>query len=152
MTSAVTSSFVPWQELEPRFSLARRVAWSETDQHGSVHFAHYVRFAEETEYAFLRSRNVPRIRSEPRGVIGFPRLQASCEIRRPLRREEEFVVELVWAAHDGKQIAYRFQLRVGTELVAEVQFRVACCRFPGSSPPYAIPLPSAFLDPIFGNA
>ncbi len=146
-----SADFVARQRIEPGFSIQRRVAWVDVDQRGCVHFANYVRYAEETEYAFLRSRGLPVIRVEPRGIVGFPRVTAAVDVVRPLRRDDVFQVALTGLAHDGKQLEYLFQVRVAGELSASICFRVACCRFPTPDPPYAILLPVEFLGRIFGD-
>ena len=143
------SDFVARERMDPGFAIQRRVAWIDVDRSGRVHFADYVRYAEETEYAYLRSRGIPVIQSEPRGILGFPRVSATVELVRPLRVDELVEVAIASLAHDGKQLEYSFQFRVAGEPSANVCFRVACCRFPGRGDPYAILLPDEFLTRIF---
>ena len=60
--------------LDVDFSREHRVRWHETDASGYVHFANYVRYMEETEYDFLRSRGLKVHMNDDRGAIGFPRV------------------------------------------------------------------------------
>jgi acyl-CoA thioesterase FadM len=146
-----STDFVARQRIEPGFVIQRRVAWIDVDRSGYVQIANYVRYAEETEYAFLRSRGLPIIQAAPLGILGFPRVAANVDLIRPLRWDEFFEVAILSLAHDGKQLEYSFQVRVAGEPTASICFRVACCRFPGPDLPYAILLPSEFLAPIFGE-
>jgi acyl-CoA thioester hydrolase len=79
------------------FKLVRRVEFYETDMAGIVHFANFFRFMEVCEHAFVRSLGtiVHPGEAEPGGVIGWPRVHAECDYRRPLRYDEEYETHLL---------------------------------------------------------
>lgn len=116
-----------------QFRHSRRVQFSETDLAGIVHFANFFRYMEEAEHAFYRSlgfsvhKMVGQEGDEP---VGWPRVHASADYRKPLKFEDEFVVELKVAALGAKTIDYEFGfLGEGDELLATGKFTVICVRF-----------------------
>lgn len=91
------------------YTMTRRVAFSETDAAGIVHFSNFFRYMEDAEHAFLRSLGLSVHRQHGDRVEGFPRVSASCDYRRPLRFEEAFSVYLTVAEKNEKSIEYRIQ-------------------------------------------
>jgi len=87
-----------------------QVRFADTDASGVAHFSSYVRMMEETEYAFLRSRGLSVVLPDPRGTLGFPRLQASFRIHHPLSFEQTVEIHLRLVELDGKQIVYEFAI------------------------------------------
>lgn len=144
-----------------RFSAQRRVRMVDTDASGAVHPGAWIRMMEETEYAFLRDRDLSVVLSDERdGLMGFPRLSAAVTIENPLEHrvgfDDEVLVELSLMEVDGKQIQYDFRIECLTgeaaaSTVAVGQFVVACCRFPAGKPPYAILTPMHVVDALTGK-
>jgi len=97
------------------FSLTRRVAFSETDSAGIVHFANFFRYMEDTEHAYLRSLGLSVHRELGDGVAGFPRVSAQCDYRRPLRFEDEFTIIVRVAAKTDKSVTYGFTFEKADE-------------------------------------
>lgn len=129
------------------FQLERQVRWVDTDALESAHFSSYVRMMEEAEYAFLRSRGLSVVLRDEKGTMGFPRLSCEIEIERPLQFGENVTVQLIFAATDGKRVAYQFKIVDADENVAVVgRFVAALCRFPNGENPYAILIPSEIID------
>lgn len=96
------------------FTHRRRVAFSETDLAGIMHFANFFRWMEETEHAFFRSLGHsvhPLQNGATNAHVGWPRVSAKCEYALPLRFEEEVDVELLVAEIKAKAITYRFLFR-----------------------------------------
>jgi len=93
------------------FRLTRRVAFSETDAAGIVHFAHFFRYMEDAEHAMLRELGLSVHRDIGDDVAGFPRVSASCDYRKPLRFEEVFTIDVYVAAKTDKSVTYRFTFR-----------------------------------------
>lgn len=91
-----------------QFTMTRRVAFSETDLAGIVHFSNFYRYMEDAEHAFYRSLGFSVHPSESK--IGWPRVKASCDFRLPLRFEEEFDVELLVEEVRSKAVRYRFKI------------------------------------------
>lgn len=96
---------------------------------------------EETEYAFLRSRELRVVLNDGKGIIGFPRTRAEIKVVQPLRFEDHVETELQLGDMDGKQIHYEFVIRGSGQVQATGKFCVACCRFPAGEPPFAILTP-----------
>ena len=132
-----------------QFEFDREVRLVDTDATGFAHFASYVRMMEETEYAFLRSRGLSVVLYDERGTLGFPRLSASIQIRRPLELHEQVSVRLTLVKADGKQVNYDFEIVDASGAVAvEGHFQAACCRFPENRNPYAILMPDHILSSL----
>ncbi len=121
-----------------------RVRWCDTDASGTVHFANYLRYMEETEYAFLRSLGLSVVMHDERGTIGFPRVASQLNILIPARFDEELEIWMQVAGNDGVKLVYRFEIDRAHEMVATGQFDIACCRFPPGELPRAILIPDDF--------
>ena len=108
----------------------RRVTYPETDASGIVHFTNFFKYVEEAEHALWRAAGLSISGRDPN--IGFPRVAASFEYRKPLRFEDEFDVHLRVAAKTAKTIRYSAVLRKGDELLAEGSLTIICVsRKPG---------------------
>ena len=94
-----------------QFVQRRRVAFSETDLAGIVHFACFFPYMEDCEHAFYRSlsESVHKMDDGEGGWVGWPRIHASCDYRSPLRFEDEVDIELIVANVADKTIEYRFR-------------------------------------------
>ena len=130
------------------FRSTREVQWEDVDLSGTVHFATYVRYMEETEYEFLRSRGIQPVVRDSRGTLGFPRVAAQLEIIEPARFQEVLDIELRVEDNDGVRVKYRFEIRCRRRSVAHGEFDVVCCRFVKDEPPRAILLPDHFLEAV----
>ena len=104
----------------------RRVQFPETDASGIVHFTNYFKYVEEAEHAMWRAVGLS---IAGRGAaVGFPRVAASFEYKRPLAFEDEFDVHLRVAEKTRKTIRYDAVLRKDGELVATGSVTVICVR------------------------
>lgn len=71
---------------QPTFALTRRVEFHETDAAGLMHFSNYYRWMEVCEHEWFRTLNLPMMSVSPEGFrLGWPRREASCEFKRPLK-------------------------------------------------------------------
>ena len=70
------------------FVYSRRVVFYETDLAGVVHFSNFFRYMEEAEHAFWRAAGM-RIDGVDLDV-GWPRVSATFDYKRPLHFEDEF--------------------------------------------------------------
>lgn len=61
------------------------VDFSETDAAGVVHFSNFFRYMEKAERQFFAAAGVPLFSSDPSAMSGFPRVEAWCRYRAPLR-------------------------------------------------------------------
>ena len=86
------------------FVYRRRVQFPETDASGIVHFTNFFKYVEEAEHAMWRAAGLSI--AERNATIGWPRIAASFEFRKPLRFEEEFDVHIRVAEKTRKTIRY----------------------------------------------
>jgi len=93
------------------FKLTRRVEFHETDLAGIVHFANFYRYMESVEHAFLRSLGHSVVMRQFDPPLGFPRVHASCDFRRPLRFEDTFELHLLVRELRPRSIAYQIRFR-----------------------------------------
>ncbi|MBI2688596.1 MAG: acyl-CoA thioesterase [Acidobacteria bacterium] len=113
------------------FKIVRRVEFSETDMAGIVHYSNFFRYMESAEHGFFRSLGLT-IASHNANSIGWPRVHADCDFRRPLRFEDTVEVELLVKEKRERSIVYAFIFRkTNTDPVEEVArgtLAVACIR------------------------
>jgi acyl-CoA thioester hydrolase len=114
------------------FSLRRRVAFSETDVAGLVHFSNFFRYFEDAEHALWREAGLS-IHPE-QSPIGWPRVSAACEFHRPLRLEQEFDIAVHIAEMTKRTIAYAGEITRNGERIATGTWKIACVtRMPDGS-------------------
>ena len=90
----------------------RRVEFHETDMAGIVHFSVFFRYMEACEHAFIRSLGGsvhPGEGAGEGGLIGWPRVHASCDYLRPLRYDEE--VDVLLLVRDTRERAVHYDFR-----------------------------------------
>ena len=121
------------------YCLTRRVRFYETDAAGIVHFSWFYRYMEEAEHALWREAGLSIF---PEGAdIGFPRVSASFDFRRPLYFEDEFEVAIEVAAITTKTIQYAATVSRGDTEIATGSLTVACVRKSPGEPMRAIEIP-----------
>ena len=137
--------------MEATFQTQRRVEFAETDMASIVHFTNYFRYMEEAEHAFLRSRGLSVALDDAKGKLGFPKMSAKCDYKRPARNEEVIDISVQVRCDDGKSIVYACEFSSGDEVLASGELRVAFCRFPPDKPPYAVPITDEVLAKMFAS-
>lgn len=120
-----------------------RVAFSETDMAGIVHFSNYFRYMEMAEHAFLRSLGLTVHANGDDGAASWPRVHAECTYTAPLTFEDELEVHLLVREKARKTITYDFRLlKDGETLVATGSLTVICVSIdPATKKMTAIPIP-----------
>jgi len=93
------------------FKLTRRIEFAETDMAGIVHFANFFRMMEVTEHAFFRSLGFTVHGHDALTTTGWPRVNATCDYRAPLRFEDEVEIHLLVAEVRTRSIRYVFIFR-----------------------------------------
>jgi acyl-CoA thioester hydrolase len=93
------------------FKLRHRVGFAETDMAGIVHFSNFFRYMENTEHAFYRSLGASVVMPTLDPPLGFPRVHAECDYRRPIRFEDEVEVHLMVREKKAKVLSYLFKFR-----------------------------------------
>jgi acyl-CoA thioester hydrolase len=117
------------------YRIVRRVEFSETDMAGIVHYSNFFRYMESAEHAFFRSIGfsvVPRKVDPP---VGWPRVHAECDYRRPIRFEDKIEIQMYVTGKKSKSLTYGFWFRKleGSEIVdvAQGSLTVVCVRHEG---------------------
>ena len=119
---------------------------------GIMHYSNFFRFMETAEHAFFRSLGYSVVTDSLEPPVGWPRVHASCDFKKPLRFEDEVEVHLTVAEKRSKSITYAFRFRKinGTppterEEVASGSVTVVCVehRPDGTMKAAAIPDPIA---------
>jgi acyl-CoA thioester hydrolase len=106
------------------FRLRRRVLFHETDMAGVVHFSCFFKYMEEAEHAMWRHVGLS---IAPAGaLVGWPRVSASCDYKRPLRFEDEFEVWIRITKISTRSIGYACVVSHAGEVVASGAMTIAC--------------------------
>ncbi len=108
------------------FRLNRIVEFRETDMAGIMHFANFFYWMESCETAFYRSLGLPLISFVPGQVLGWPRVNVSCDYRAPLRFNDTVEVKLFVKKLGTRSIAYLFQFRKDGVLCAQGEVTAVC--------------------------
>ena len=75
-----------------QYRIIRRVEFSETDMAGIVHYSNFFRYMEAAEHAFFRSIGFSVVTRNVDPPVGWPRVHAECDYRRPIRFEDELEI------------------------------------------------------------
>jgi YbgC/YbaW family acyl-CoA thioester hydrolase len=133
--------------------LTRRVDFHETDLAGIVHFSNFFRYMEAAEHAFFRSvglsihETVPAAPGE--ALLGWPRVHAECDYKRPLKFEDEFEMHFKVLGVKNKSIVYEIVFRKGTEEIARGKVVAACVtKTADGKGMQAVPIPKRITDKI----
>ncbi|MSV31216.1 MAG: acyl-CoA thioesterase [Bryobacterales bacterium] len=134
------------------FKLQRRVEFSETDMAGIVHFSNFFRYMEAAEHAFFRSIGLS---IAPGGAdsVGWPRVHADCDFRKPLRFEDTVEIDLLVREKRERSLVYTVIFRkVNADPVHEVargSLAVACIRKDAATGTMiSIPIPADIANRI----
>ena len=136
------------------FSITRTVEFAETDMAGIMHFSNFFRWMEACESAFYRSAGLPLISFAPGQVVGWPRVNATCDYRAPLRFGDTVEVRLFVKEIRTRAIVLLFQFRQVTkgkadpELCAQGEITAVCVTADGKGSMTAAPIPDAFRAKI----
>ena len=86
---------------------ACEVAFGDTDASGWMHFPNVFRYFEEAEHAFLKSR---RLLVFDRARGGWPRVNVSCDYKRPLLAGDRIEVLLEILRVGTSSVTWNFQI------------------------------------------
>jgi YbgC/YbaW family acyl-CoA thioester hydrolase len=127
------------------FTLTRRVAFSETDLAGVMHFSNYYRWMEDVEHAFWRALGESVVTPPAGGDTdnaSRPRVKTSCEYAAPARFEDEIELRFRVLTIGAKSYAFEVEfLRNGKRLARGETTAVCCTMRDGKF--QAIPIPDA---------
>jgi YbgC/YbaW family acyl-CoA thioester hydrolase len=93
-----------------------QIAFADTDASGWLHFPNIFRYVEAAEHEFLRSRGV-LVYDRAQG--GWPRVQVSCDFKRPFLTGDRIEVQLAIARVGSSSLTWNFDiLNAAGELAA----------------------------------
>lgn len=135
------------------FKVTRRVEFSETDMAGIAHFSNFFRYMEQAEHAFYRSLGVSVIMSDLTPPIGFPRVHAECDYKRPIKFEDTIEVHLLVREKRSKVLSYLFKFRKLTgagpsEEIARGVITVVCVSYAEDGRMTSSSIPDFFANQI----
>lgn len=127
------------------YRMRRRVRFHEVDGAGIVHFSWFYRYMEEAEIELWRSAGLGH---SLRAGLGFPRVAASFEFKRPLRFDDEFEALIQITSIRERSITYVCVLTLAGETIARGTMTVVCVRPTPGEPMKAIPFPAEMLERV----
>ena len=96
------------------FSVTRRVAFSETDASGRVHFTQILKWVEEAEHRALSEAGVPVFAPD----TGWPRVNVECKYLLPLTFDEEVFVIVTLSKIGESSLVWDFEIQKSTKEMA----------------------------------
>ena len=91
------------------FKAIRRVEFSETDMAGIVHYSNFFRYMETAEHGYFRSLGYSVVMDHFSTPVGWSRVHAECDYRKPLRFEDEVEIHLLVSKKKSKAVSYLFK-------------------------------------------
>lgn len=113
------------------FEYQRRVEFHETDLAGLVHFSNFYRYMEIAEHAFLRSLG-HAIHEQVEDIeIGWPRVSATCDFRRPARYNDVLTIRVSIEEIRTRSVRYGFEFLIDLDEppVATGSVAAVCVKF-----------------------
>jgi len=102
------------------FKAQRRVEFSDTDMAGLMHFSNFFRFMETAEHGFYRSLGFSVANEATHPRVGWPRVHAECDYKKPLRFDDLVEIHLLVAEKRTRSLRYVFRFRkINAEPVIE---------------------------------
>jgi len=130
------------------FIIKRRVAFSEVDLAGVVHFSRYFRYLEDAEHAFFRARSLSILADAEGNKIGWPRVNCSFDYHGPLHFEQEFEIRFSIEKMGKKSITGVVQIFAGDKKVAEGRSTNVCCEMVNGVLGKAITIPDSLREKL----
>ena len=132
--------------------MTRRVEFNETDLAGIVHFANFFRYMETVEHSFWRSLGTSVVMTQFDPPLGWPRVHAACDYKRPLRFEDTVEMHLRVVEKRARSLAFEIRFsRISpgpAEVVATGKLVVVCVQKNPDGTLQAVPLPEAIANQI----
>ncbi len=134
------------------FKAVRRVEFSETDMAGIVHFSNFFRYMETAEHGFFRSLGHSVVMDKVDPPVGWPRVNATCDFRHPLRFEDEVEIQLLVMEKKSKTLKFLFKFHKlnrasgGSIEVARGSLTVVCVTKSADGKMSAAQIPKSFSD------
>ena len=136
------------------FSYRTRVEFADTDAAGLLHFSNYFRFMERAEHAWFRHLGRSVMEKADQHVLSWPRVNATCSFRAPLRFEDECDIHVKVIRVGERSLRLKFLMYHATngEQVAEGEVVAVCAEFKGGKmTSVSIPAELKSILTKFGN-
>lgn len=134
------------------FKATRRIEFSETDMAGIVHYSNFFRYMETAEHAFYRSLGFSVVSSQFETPLGWPRVHAECDYKKPLRFEDEVEIQLLVAEKRTRSLKFLFRFWKKNvspmEEVARGNLVVVCVKHGPDGKMGAVEIPRRIADQI----
>lgn len=113
------------------FEFQRRVEFHETDLAGIVHFSNFYRYMETAEHEFMRSLGHPIHQQMGDTEIGWPRVNATCDFRKPARNDDILIIRVSIEEIRSRSIRYGFEFFIdpGEPPIAVGNITAVCVKF-----------------------
>ncbi|HKJ90941.1 MAG TPA: thioesterase family protein [Oceanipulchritudo sp.] len=136
--------------LPPRpLVLEQRVAFSQTDAAGIMHFSTYFFFMEAAEADLFRQLGHPLLSQSGGTSLGFPRVDCQCRFRLPVGFDELVRTELTLEGILSGRLAYRFTFsNAAGRRCATGSMTTACASRNPDGSLSASPLPGNLLNAL----
>lgn len=134
------------------FRATRRVEFSDTDMAGIMHYSNFFRFMETAEHGFYRSLGFSVVMPETDPRLGWPRVHAECDYKRPLRFEDLVEIQLLVKERRTKSISYVFRFwKLNEEPKVEVArglLTIVCVSHNPDGKMASVPIPQEIAEKI----
>lgn len=112
------------------FSHTRRVAFSETDMAGIVHFANFFRFIEDAEHEFFRSLGMTIMDRQADGsVVSWPRVNVSCSFDAPAQYDDLLTIQLANLDIGRRSLTLSWDIYRDEKRLCRGEMKTVCCAF-----------------------
>jgi acyl-CoA thioester hydrolase len=111
----------------PTHTVIHRVQFSETDMAGVVHFSNFFKWMEEVEHDFFRSRGLSVHLRHASGMIGWPRVNITCDFAAPARFEDEVTLRFTLTRLGEKSLSYEVEFLLKDKRLALGKATSVCC-------------------------
>ena len=115
---------------------------------GIVHFSRFFVFMEAAEHEFLRTLGTSVSTEWEGNIIGWPRLEASCEYFSPIKFEDVLDIYLSVLRKGTKSMTYQFNFSLGETAVARGKLSTICCICNPGEEIRSIPIPDFIASQI----
>ena len=134
------------------FKVTRRVEFSDTDMAGIMHYSNFFRFMETAEHGFYRALGFSVVMPETDPRLGWPRVHAECDYKKPLRFEDLVEIHMLVKEKRSKALTYLFRfnkLGEGTPTeVARGSLTIVCVAHHADGSMKAVAIPPEIGDHI----
>lgn len=110
------------------FEFERRVEFADTDMAGIAHFTSLLRYMEEAEHAFLRSRGLSLFQPLADGMASWPRRSVHADFLSPARMGDVLTIAVIPRQVGRRSVTWEFRISCQGRPVATGQTVSVFCR------------------------